>query len=216
MNSPHRAAGLLLAAGGASRFAAAGTEAAAGTGAGAGAHKLLADLDGEPVVRRCARSLLEAGLEPVLAVLGARDREIADAIAGLGVEIVLNGNWTSGMGGSIARGIARLRETSPTRPVLIALADMPLLAASDHQAVLAAHDWDDPNAITRGAAERPGHPVVFGPDWFDKLGALSGDRGAMAVAQSATVRHVPLQAATQWDVDTPSALEAVRARSARS
>ena len=193
-------AGLLLAAGGSRRFARDGD----------GAHKLLADLHGEPVLRRAARSLLGAALGRTLVVAGARADGIAAALDGLDVEIARNSDWAEGMGGSIALGVRRLRDADA---ILVALADMPLLGTGNHAAVVAAHDAGDPCAVTRGAAGgRPGHPVLFGAGWFGRLAALRGDEGAGALLRGHDVRLVPLDPDTQRDVDTPEALAAVRER----
>lgn len=190
---------LLLAAGGARRFAKE-TD---------GAHKLLADLGGEPVVRVAATALVDVGFSRIVAVTGARGDEVAGALEALPIEIVHNGDWADGMGGSIALGARHVAASQPDA-ILLALADMPLLRPSDHAAVLAAQD-DDPATITRGmAAERPGHPVVFGSHWFDALTTLRGDAGAASILRGRGVRLVPLDRDTQRDVDTPDALEKVR------
>src|SRR5207247_9595749 len=63
--------GVLLAAGLSSRF---------------GRQKLLEPWGGEALVRRAARSFLEAGLAPVIAVVSG-DRRLVDALAGLPVTV---------------------------------------------------------------------------------------------------------------------------------
>ena len=197
-------AALLLAAGGSRRFATGGE-------GGEATHKLLADWHSEPVVRHCARTLVDAGIGRILAVAGARGAEVERALAPLGIESVRNDGWADGMGGSLALGVATLVGDGAPDAILVALADMPLLRAADHAHVLGAHDRDDPMAVTRGAVGgRPGHPVVFGKGWFARLAALSGDEGAGSLLRGHAVRLVGLDAETQRDVDTPEALAAAR------
>lgn len=75
-------AGVLLAAGTSSRYG--------------DANKLLADADGSPMVRRSARTLLDAGLDPVVVVVGYQADRVRDALSGLPVEFAENPAYESG------------------------------------------------------------------------------------------------------------------------
>ena len=184
-------------------------------------HKLLAPLGGEPVIVHVLRALAGAGLGAPLVILGgeaeAVERALAAAFPPDTFDAARNSRHAEGMGTSLALA-ARLR---PGLPLLVALGDMPCLRAADHAAVAAALDPDDPRAVARGTAEgeaggAPGHPVAFGPGWSDDLAALDGDRGAASLLRGRDVARVPLDPATQIDVDTRAALaraaEALAAR----
>src|SRR5207302_10081521 len=101
--------GILLAAGLSSRF---------------GRQKLLEPWRGEALVRRAARSFLEAGLAPVIAVVSG-DRHLADALAGLPVTIETNPQPERGINTSIRIGVGALPRA--TTAALIGVADQPLL-----------------------------------------------------------------------------------------
>src|SRR5918994_3357614 len=58
---------------------------AAGASTRLGTNKLLIELAGEPLVRRAARHALDAGLGPVIVVLGHDPGPVAAALAGLPV-----------------------------------------------------------------------------------------------------------------------------------
>lgn len=193
-------AAVLLAAGRSTRFE--------------GGHKLLAEHRGEPVVVHAARALTEAGLAP-LVVLGARADEVRAAIGralpDAPVSFVRNERHAEGMGRSLAKGVASLPRDAAA--VLIALGDMPLVTGREIALVRAAHDVDDPHAVTRAvaageghAAGRPGHPTVLGHGWFAALCELNGDRGATSILKDVPFRAVPVDPATQADVDTRDAL----------
>ena len=202
-------AAILLAAGRATRFS--------------GGHKLLADLGGEPVVARARRALRHRAIDPVIAVLGAEASSVRAALDGVAgarrTRFVVNARHADGMGRSIAIGIGALPEG--TGAALLALGDMPLVTAREVAALIAAHDADDPHAVTRGAVplpdreggddRRPGHPIIFGAGWFGALRDLGGDRGAADLLKGRRVRLVPLPPDSQRDVDTREALEEARA-----
>ena len=88
-------AGIILAAGEASRF---------------GAPKQLLDYHGEPFVSRVARTALAAGLSPVVVVTGANAVPIEAALAGPNVHIARNDDWQSGQSSSIRLGLQSLPE----------------------------------------------------------------------------------------------------------
>jgi molybdenum cofactor cytidylyltransferase len=161
-----RVAGLLLAAGFSRRMA--------------NANKLLLEIDGEALVRRAARPLCSAGLEPVIVVTGHQAEAVEEALAGLPVTAVRNPDAGAGMGASLACGARALPVDLDA--VLVALGDMPDLAPRHIAALLDEFDPEAGAAILRPRFEgRPGHPVLFAAAYFDELATLSGDEGARAV-----------------------------------
>src|SRR4051812_30585187 len=77
-----RIAGVVLAAGGSSRL---------------GRPRQLLTVGGEPLVRRAAVQAL-AACDEVLVVVGAVAEQVAHALAGLPLRVVLNRAWADGMG----------------------------------------------------------------------------------------------------------------------
>jgi molybdenum cofactor cytidylyltransferase len=106
----------------------AGVVLAAGTSSRLGSNKLLLRLDSEPLVRRAARQAVEAGLSPVIVVLGHEAEQVAGALAGLTVETVINPGYRAGMHGSLQTGIEHVPDDCAAAVVL--LGDMPLVTAA--------------------------------------------------------------------------------------
>src|ERR1019366_1352736 len=104
--------GLVLAAGRGRRFG--------------GGSKLLADVDGRPVLRHVVESALASRLDPVVVVLGAGAEAGLQAIVGLDdarLRVVFNPAWASGKASSFEVG---LREVPADAPGVVALlGDMP-------------------------------------------------------------------------------------------
>jgi CTP:molybdopterin cytidylyltransferase MocA len=155
-----------------------------------------------------ARRCLRAGKTRV--ILGPGQPERAALLDGVDVE-VLEAPEGAGMAASIVTGVTGL-----TTPVLVVLADMPDVTASDLHLLLAlsAHD---PSAILRAASEdgTPGHPVLFPADLVPELGALTGDTGAREVLRrhGDRVHLVPLSGERALtDLDTPEDWAAWRDR----
>lgn len=132
---------------------------AAGAGRRFGGRKLLADVEGVPMIARTVATLLEAGVALVVVVV-APDSEVVDplpsALDDPRVRVVVNPDPSRGMLSSVQAGLA---ETS-TGPVLVLPADMPFVRPATIGAVVAA-------ATERGTLVSPtfdgrrGHPIAL-------------------------------------------------------
>ena len=178
--------GVLLAAGLSSRF---------------GRQKLLEPWGGEALVRRAARSFLEAGLAPVIAVVSG-DRRLADALAGLAVTIETNPQPERGINTSIRIGIGALPRATPA--ALIGVADQPLLTA---EAILKLVQAFEPGKIVGPRyGDHGGNPVIFDRRFFPELMRLmEADRGGQVVvaAHPEAVIEVELPVSMGTDIDSP-------------
>lgn len=183
-------AGLLLAAGGSRRF---------------GSQKLLAVLDGVPVVRRSA-SMLASVVDRTIVVVGADADGVERALAGLPLAIVRNERWANGLSGSLAAGIAAL--PGDVEAVLIALGDQPMVAREPFDAVIARWRAGRASVVAPVFRGERGHPVLFGREVFAELARVQGDVGARDVIQRDPDRVALVEIADPLpvDVDTPNDL----------
>lgn len=188
---------------------------AAGEGRRFGMLKQLARIDGEPMVRRVARTLLCLH-RPLLVVTGAGGDDVTAVLAGLPVTCVPNPDWRDGLGASLGAGIRAVRERFPLAvSALVCLADHPLLDAHALQAMLDRHAQKPERILAAEHAGMPGPPVLFPADCFAELAAWHGAEGAQAwlCRQGTRVERVRLDVA---DVDTPADLDRVQRQLARS
>lgn len=195
-------AGVLLAAGTSKRFGA--------------DNKLLAKVDGVPLVRHAASCLIASGLKPVVVVLGHESEQVKHALEGVPVQTVRNDEFALGMGTSVRAGIRALDARS-VHGALIALADMPRVKATHIAKLLAAFDPDGACSVWMPVHDgRRGNPVLWSRRHFAALGSLSGDVGGRVLLESieSTVGYVEVgDSGIQIDVDTPGQLDKVFVRS---
>ena len=173
-----------------------------------GRHKLLAEFDGEPLVRRSVRQAIEARLGPVTVVTGHRGEEVARAIAGLGVQLEENADFASGMAGSLKVGLAAV-EAQGLPGMMVLLADMPNITSADMAALAQAYRKAGGKAIVRAVSDgQRGNPVILPAATFEALKSLEGDIGARPVIENSglAVIDVEIGAAARLDVDTPEAI----------
>lgn len=184
---------------------------AAGEGSRFGGAKQLATIGGEPMVRRAARALLEAGV-PVLAVTGAYADDVEAVLDDLPLSMIRCEGWQGGMGHSLASGVRVLNRMFPqTTGVLVCLADQPLQSSAALRDMLQRHQAVPERILATEHDGVQGPPVLFPRDCFGALAALSGAHGARPLLKQEAAR-VEVFTATAWmDVDTPEDLQQARA-----
>src|SRR3954451_535441 len=116
------AAAIILAAGRSTRF----------VGDQANTTKLVADLNGKPLVRHVADTALASRARPIIVVTGHAHQRVQDALAGLPFTFIQNKDYATGLASSLRAGIAAVPPNTPGTIVL--LGDMPLITADliDH------------------------------------------------------------------------------------
>lgn len=182
---------------------------AAGEGLRYGGAKQLADVGGEPMLRRVARTALGTGA-PVLVVTGARAPQVETALAGLPLQVARHPGWRDGMGSSLAAGIRRLRRFWPDADgALLCLADQPLLDGAMLAHLLQRHRQAPAHILATDHDGKAGPPVLFPRDCLDTLADWSGTRGAQALLEREAARVETFAFGILPDVDTPADLARV-------
>ena len=172
---------------------------AAGASTRLGEPKQLVMLGGETLLERAVRVAREAGCLPVVVVLGASARliqagcELGDAV------VVVNEDWTEGMGSSVRAGARALTDVDGC---VVLTCDMPAVTAAHLRELMTSGE------VTASAyVGRRGVPAYFPAGSFASLMELHGDAGARELLRSA--RSVELIGG-ELDVDTMTDLESVR------
>ncbi|MEN4686697.1 nucleotidyltransferase family protein [Pantoea agglomerans] len=165
-----------------------------------GEHKLLADLDGKPVLQRTLEQAAASGLD--LFVITRPDAAALKALCSQATLVLCD---SGGLGESIAAGVKASRDYDGW---LIALGDMPFVTPESYRAVSAALAYAP---IVRPWIDgRPGHPVGFQNPCYPMLSTLQGDAGPQAAVKSLAVR-LPLQdRGCLCDIDLPADLQLIK------
>lgn len=199
VGKPLRVAGLVLAAGSSRRMG--------------GVNKLLAEIDGVPMVRRVVETVSASRAGTPAVVVGHQAGAVAAALAGTGARLVEAPEHAAGQSRSLAAGLAALARNAPDAFV-VCLGDMPLVATATIDALI---DRFDPAAAPICIPThdgRRGNPVLWAWRYVDEIRALIGDRGARSLLHrhADSVAEVPVDdPAIHLDADTPDTLDAVRA-----
>jgi molybdenum cofactor cytidylyltransferase len=178
-----------------------------------GPNKLLAEIGGKPLVRIAVDQVLASRARPVIVVTGHQRERVEAALAGLPVKVVHNPNFAEGLGTSLKAGIAAV--PAEADGAIVCLGDMPQVDAALIDRLIGAFDPDKSALVVIPTIDgKRGNPVVWARRFFADLMSVEGDIGARyligrypeAVAEVALTGTAALT-----DVDTPEALEAVKA-----
>lgn len=179
-------------------------------------NKLVAPIEGLPMVAHAVDAALISQADPVLVVTGHDGDAIRMALGDRPVTLVHNPDFAAGLSSSLKTGLAAL--PAGLDGVVVCLGDMPFVGAHDIDKLIAAYDPDDGREIcipTHGG--RRGNPVLLGARLFPAVMGLHGDVGArtLIALHEAVVCDVPIadgRDATPGvltDIDTPEALAAL-------
>jgi molybdenum cofactor cytidylyltransferase len=185
---------------------------AAGESRRFGGIKQLADIDGETMVHRAARTALATGVA-LIVVTGANAEQVGAALSDLPLHIVHHAGWADGMGSSLAAGIRYVVDRYPQATgALLCLADQPLLESSSLSHMLDRHAEMPAHILVTEHMGIAAPPVLFPSDCFAELRHWSGKQGAQDLVKREMHRVESFASNIVFDVDTVGDLVRVRNR----
>ena len=197
--------------GGASRDR--GLVLAAGEGRRFGGSKLIAELDGSPLLEHVLSAMSATSVDRVVCVLGAGADETLRRVDLHGAEPVLCEGWKEGQAASLRAGIEALAEAEA---IVIVLGDQPLLSPAAVERVLAARGGGA-LAVRATHGNVPSHPTPVERPLFDAMRELRGDRGAQDLLGRVETGEVACDGlGSAADVDTVDDLAALGQRRAKA
>ena len=177
-------------------------------------NKLLAEIDGVPMIRHVATNLAGSQATAVVAVTGHQADAARDALQGLDIAYVHNPAFADGLSTSLAAGIDGL--PPDIDGVVVCLGDMPRVTSAVIDKLIAAFDPLEGRAICvptwRG---KRGNPVLWDRRFFEEMTEVSGDVGARHLIgrhQELVVEVEMAHDGIMVDIDTPAALAAITDR----
>jgi molybdenum cofactor cytidylyltransferase len=203
---PSGVSAILLAAGSSRRFL---------TG-----NKLLAEIDGVPLISRAAENLAASRIRQIVVVTGPDRVAIIAAVEPprqqTEVVFVHNPDHLAGMGTSIAKGIGAVSNDS--LGALICPGDMPSIAPTLIDQLITVFEASGCSRIVYPVTPdgRQGNPVLWPRRHFDRLAALDGASGGKTLLVELSTEALPItvgDAGTEIDIDTLEELERFRRQS---
>lgn len=177
--------------------------------------KCLLEIDGQALIRRQVRTVMQAGVASVGVVLGHHADRIAPVLDDLPVQVMRHTVPDPGQVASLHLGLRAVLGTADT--VMVLLADQPLVSEQDIRDLLAAYATRPAGtAFVRPVVEGlPGNPVVFSREVALAMLAGGPDMGGaqwQARHPAAVYRWVTSNSHYLVDVDSMDDVAALAAR----
>jgi CTP:molybdopterin cytidylyltransferase MocA len=151
--------GILLAAGESSRMQ--------------GAFKPLLKWGKRTVIGECVHQMRNSQLAEIFVVLGHREMEIRQTLAGSGVQYVINEEYQRGMLSSIKAGLALISPNADA--ALIALVDQPMVTKEIIDSLIGAFNEGEKGIVLPTYRGKRGHPVIVAAKYFEDIMQLDED-----------------------------------------
>jgi molybdenum cofactor cytidylyltransferase len=175
-----------------------------------GPNKLLATIEGVPLVRRAVEAARRSRASSVVVVTGHQADEVRAALAGLDdVRIVHNPDYGDGLSTSLRRGISGMPAEADA--AVVCLADMPGVTSEVIDRLIGQFRPEEgARIIVPTALGKRGNPVLWSRAFFPALQEVQGDVGARhLIGENAdAVVEVEIGPAAALDLDTPEAMAA--------
>lgn len=184
-------AGVILAAGSASRF---------------GGAKQAAKYNGVSLIELAQNNLLACELADRAVIVGGHSEQIRPLIH-QSLCIVENKKYKEGLSGSIGEGVKFAREQGASH-LLVTLCDQPLVTSALLNEMLRTSILHPDSVVACRYLQSAGVPAIFPARCFEKLLNLTGDRGAKAILETEKTVMIDFEAASV-DIDRPQDLDQI-------
>ena len=152
---------------------------AAGNSSRMGYPKQLLTWGGGTLIEHAADIALSSEAGRLIAVLGAKEKEVRSALGDRKIEIAVNTQWKEGLGSSIRTGMEfMLSGEQLPDAVLIMLADQPFIDPAYLNKLIAHFISGDGEIICTDYGRKKGTPAIFHRKYFSALAHLRGEKGA--------------------------------------
>ena len=157
--------------------------------------------------REAARAALDAGLDPVIAVLSYQAEKVIAALAGLPVQLVCNQDFEAGQSSLLRKGLEALPVN--TGAAVFLPAGQPFFTAEIIGALIRAHRQSFAPACVPVCEGIRGNPVLFDKSIFRELRELRCDAGERELLEKYCndIVTVPADRRVLLDIDTPEEYE---------
>jgi molybdenum cofactor cytidylyltransferase len=145
--------GILLAAGESSRMQ--------------GAFKPLLKWGKRTVIGECVHQMRNSQLAEIFVVLGHREMEIRQTLAGSGVQYAINEDYRRGMLSSVKTGLALVSPNADA--ALIALVDQPMVTKEIIDNLIDAFISGGKSVALPTYQGKRGHPIIIAANYFDDI-----------------------------------------------
>ncbi|RZK15662.1 MAG: nucleotidyltransferase family protein [Pedobacter sp.] len=144
-----------------------------------GKPKQLLAYNGKTLLNIVISESIKTKFNPIVVVLGAYAKEIAQSSDYPEVIYAVNNDWENGMSSSISFGLkTALNINSEIENAIFTVADQVHISTEIIEKLHYVHHTEEKNIVTSAYAETTGTPTLFNKKYFGELLNLTGESGA--------------------------------------
>jgi CTP:molybdopterin cytidylyltransferase MocA len=166
-----------------------------------GTCKQLLPVGDRTAVARCLETIVAAGLEDIIVVVGAGSEEVVELVRPFPVTVVRNRSPDSDMAQSVRTGLAAVADSATG--VCVALADHPLVRPETYRTLLQCHAREPGGIHIPVHGERRGHPTLFPRPVLEEIAILPTLRDVLALHFGRVRTTAVPDPGVVLDMDTP-------------
>jgi molybdenum cofactor cytidylyltransferase len=185
----------------------AGIVLAAGASSRMGRNKMFLEIGGETLLHRAVRVAADAGLSPLIVVIGHDAGRARELLGGLPCQPVVNADYLQGVQSSVRTGVEAVPDA--VRAAIVMLADMPLVTADMLATLVGRYRAGAAPLVLSTYGDVNAPPTLYDRSLFPELTTLAGPGCGKQVVK----RHRHEAVAVEWplealdDLDEPADVE---------
>lgn len=174
-----------------------------------GKNKLLAEVQGTPMIRRVVQAALKSRVDEVIVVLGSEADKVRKVLTDLPCRLVVNGNYERGQSSSVKVGLGEISHM--TRAVLVLPGDVAMIDSPSINIVVEKYDLGQDPIVIAAHKGASGHPILFDKQLFPEIERIDeqtfGLKAVVKRHQGEVCRVETGSPKVLKDVDTPEDLK---------
>jgi len=144
-----------------------------------GGNKLLAEINGKPIIFKVVETVQKCGFEEIILV--SRSSHVKELFKDSDINVVINENAAQGISTSIKCGILNAESADS---FMFFVADQPFIDEKTVKALMEAYKSKKGSIIVPLYNGVNGNPVIFAGAWKTELLKLTGDIGGRAIIKA--------------------------------
>jgi molybdenum cofactor cytidylyltransferase len=173
-----------------------------------GHNKLLAMVQGKPMIRAVVEAALDSKVDEIIVVLGWDENRVRELLADLPCRLIVNREFEKGQSSSLRAGLS---EVDPeTRAVLVLPGDIAKIDSRSIDKVVNSYILDGGTILVAAHNGRHGHPILIDRELFGDIAHITEEtRGLKSVIKNHENEIRLVEVGTDnvlRDVDTPDDL----------
>jgi molybdenum cofactor cytidylyltransferase len=173
-----------------------------------GHNKLLAEVQGKPIIRRVVEAALDSKVDETIVVLGWDESRLREALADLPCRLIVNRAFEKGQSSSLKVG---LDEVNPeTTAVLVLPGDIAQIDSRSIDKVVNSYILDGGTILVAAHKGRYGHPILIDRTLFKDITQITEETQGLKSVIKKHEREIRLVEVDTdnvlTDVDTPEDL----------